>query len=133
MSDALTDTFEDRVLNWLLTANSVTRPSAWYVGLFASGNAPTDSASGTELSGSNYSRVQVTFSVSGTSPTTATNTATLTFPTVSGSWGSVTTAGIFDASSSGNLIAYANLSNAKTIEANDILQIASGQLDVTLT
>lgn len=64
MSDALTDTFEDRVLNWLLTANSVTRPSAWYVGLFASGNAPTDSASGTELSGSNYSRVQVTFSLS---------------------------------------------------------------------
>mgnify|MGYP001209588335 CR=1 FL=1 len=133
MSDALTDTFEDRVLNWLLTTNSVTRPTTWYVGLFASGNAPTDSTSGTELSGSNYSRVQVTFSVSGTSPTTATNTATLTFPTASGSWGSVTTAGIFDASSSGNLIAYANLSNAKTIEANDILQIASGQLDVTLT
>ncbi|MAJ12995.1 MAG: hypothetical protein CMD09_03195 [Flavobacteriales bacterium] len=133
MSDALTDTFEDRVLNWLLTTNSVTRPTTWYVGLFASGNSPTDSASGTELSGSNYSRVQVTFSVSGTSPTTATNTATLTFPTASGSWGSVTTAGIFDASSSGNLIAYANLSNAKTIEANDILQIAQGQLDVTLT
>jgi len=133
MSDALTDTFEDRVLNWLLTTNSVTRPTTWYVGLFASGNAPTDSTSGTELSGSNYSRVQVTFSVSGTSPTTATNTATLTFPTASGSWGSVTTAGIFDASTSGNLIAYANLSNAKTIEANDILQIASGQLDVTLT
>ena len=133
MSDALTDTFEDRVLNWLLTTNSVTRPTTWYVGLFASGNAPTDSTSGTELSGSNYSRVQVTFSVSGTSPTTATNTATLTFPTASGSWGSVTTAGIFDASSSGNLIAYANLSNAKTVEANDILQIASGQLDVTLT
>jgi hypothetical protein len=31
------------------------------------------------------------------------------------------------------LICYANLSNAKTIESSDILQIAQGQLDVTLT
>jgi hypothetical protein len=45
----------------------------------------------------------------------------------------VTTAGIFDASTSGNLIAYANLSNAKTIQNTDILQISSGTLTVTLT
>ena len=135
MSDNLTDSWETSVLTWLLTTGtpSPARPTQWHVGLFASGNAPTYSSAGTELSGNNYSRVAVTFSVSGTSPTTATNTATLTFPTASGSWGSVTTAGIFTASTGGSLICYANLSNAKTIESSDILQIAAGQLDVTLT
>lgn len=132
MSDALTDLFETSTLQYLFTTGtpSPARPTSWYVGLFASGNAPTDSTSGTEISGNNYARVSATFSVSGNQ---ASNTATLTFPTASGSWGSVTTAGIFDASTSGNLIAYASLSNAKTIQNTDILQIASGTLTVTLT
>lgn len=135
MSNALSDSFENSVLNYLFTTNtpSPARPTNWYVGLFASGNEPTDSSAGTELSGSNYSRVAVTFSVSGTSPTTASNTGTLTFPTASGSWGNVTACAIFDAQTSGNIIAYSTLSNSKNIQANDILQIAQNQLQCTLT
>lgn len=135
MSDALTDAFEASVLNYLFTTNtpSPARPTSWYVGLFASGNEPTDSSGGTEVSGNNYSRVSATFSVSGTSPTTASNTATLTFPTASGSWGTITACAIFDSNSGGNLIAYSTLSNSKAISANDILQISAGQLSCTLT
>ena len=136
MSDALSDSFEASVLNYLFTTNtpSPARPTSWYVGLFASGNEPTDSSGGTEVSGYNYSRVgSVAFSVSGTSPTTASNDATLTFPTASGSWGTITACAIFDASSGGNLIAYSTLSNSKAISANDILQISAGQLSCTLT
>jgi hypothetical protein len=132
MSDALTDSFETSVLSWLFTTGtpSPARPTAWHIGLFTTGNAPTDSSAGTEISGNNYARVSATFSVSGNS---ATNTGTLTFPTASGTWGEVATAGIFDASTSGNLIAYANLTNAKTIQSTDILQISASQLSVTLT
>jgi len=132
MSDALTDSFETSTLTWLFTTGSPSpaRPTEWHIGLFASGNAPTDSSSGTELSGNNYSRVACTFTISGN---TASNNATLTWPTASGSWGNVTTAGVFTASTGGSLICYANLSNAKTIESNDIIQIASGQLDINLT
>lgn len=130
MSDALTDTFENRVLNWLLTSSSVTRPSAWYVGLYASGNQPSDSASGTELSGNAYARQSVAFSVTNN---VASNSATLTFPTATASWGTITFAGIFDASSGGNLIAYAQLGASKTIDTNDILQISASSLTLTLT
>ena len=130
MSDALTDTFENRVLNWLLTSSSVTRPSAWYVGLYASGNQPSDSASGTELSGNAYARQSVAFSVTNN---VASNSATLTFPTATASWGTLTFAGIFDASSGGNLIAYAQLGASKTIDTNDILQISASSLTLTLT
>ena len=130
MSDALTDTCENRVLNWLLTSSSVTRPSAWYVGLYASGNQPSDSASGTELSGNAYARQSVAFSVTNN---VASNSATLTFPTATASWGTITFAGIFDASSGGNLIAYAQLGASKTIDTNDILQISASSLTLTLT
>ena len=130
MSDALTDTFENLVLNWLLTSSSVTRPSAWYVGLYASGNQPSDSASGTELSGNAYARQSVAFSVTNN---VASNSATLTFPTATASWGTITFAGIFDASSGGNLIAYAQLGASKTIDTNDILQISASSLTLTLT
>ena len=78
MSDALTDDFENRTLNFLLTASSVTRPTAWYVGLYATGNQPSDSSAGTELSGSGYARESVSFSVSSN---VAQNSSTITFNT----------------------------------------------------
>jgi len=130
MSDALTDTFETLLLKFLLTTDSVTRPTNWYVGLYASGNQPSDSASGTELSGSGYARQSVSFSVTGNA---GTNSGTITFPTATGSWGTVTFAGIFDAQTSGNLIAYAQLGASKVIDTNDILQISGSSLTLTLT
>jgi len=130
MSDSLSDTFENRVLTWLLTTSSATRPTTWYIGLFLTGNAPTDSSAGTELSGNGYTRKQVTFTVSGN---VASNNAVITFPTATGAWGTVASAAVFDASSGGNLICYNNLSNSKDIQSSDILQIAQSQFTVTLT
>ena len=130
MSDALTDTFENRILTWLLTTNSATRPTQWYVGLYLSGNQPSDSSAGTELSGNAYARQSVSFSVTNN---VATNSSTVTFPTATGSWGTVTFAGIFDAQTSGNLIAYAQLGASKVIDTNDISQISGSSLSLTLT
>ncbi len=75
---SFTDYTENLVLNWLLTTNSATRPTAWYVGLFTA--APSDTGGGTEVSGNGYARVATgTISVSGTSPTNATNSAAIDF------------------------------------------------------
>jgi len=46
---SLSNTFETDVLEWLFTNTSVTRPTAWYVGLFTTD--PTDAGTGTEVSG----------------------------------------------------------------------------------
>ena len=53
-------------------------------------------------------------------------------PTATGNWGTVTHVGVYDASSSGNLMAYATLSASKTIETGDVFRVPSGDLDITL-
>ena len=130
---SFTDHTESLVLTWLLTSGTATRPTAWYVGLFTA--APSDTGGGTEVSGSGYARVVTgTMSVSGTSPTTATNAAAIEFAAASGgNWGSIGWAAIFDAETSGNMLAWAALSTARTINDGDVLRIPAGDLDVTLT
>ena len=130
MSDALTDTYETLLLKYLLTTDSVTRPTNWYVGLYASGNQPSDSSAGTELSGNGYARQSVTFSVTGNS---GTNSGSITFPTATASWGTITFAGLFDSQNGGSLIAYSQLGASKVIDTNDILQISNNSLTLTLT
>lgn len=125
-----TDYTEDLVLDWLLTSGSATRPTAWYVALYTV--APTDTGGGTEVSGTSYARTAVTFSVSGTSPATAANSAAVEFPEAGGSWGTVVAAGIFDASSAGNLLAYANLTASKAVDTGDVLRFNTSALTVTL-
>lgn len=127
---AFTNYTEDLVLDWLFTSTSATRPTSWYVGLFTA--APGETGGGTEVAGNNYSRKAVTFSVSGTAPTEATNSAAVEFDTASGSWGTISHVGVFDASTSGNMIAYATLSASKTIASGDVFRIPAGDLDITL-
>ena len=126
---SLSNTFETHTLNYLFTSTSVTRPTAWYVALFTSN--PAEDASGTEVStsGTAYARQSVTFSVSGN---TATNTAAIEFPTATASYGTVSHVGVFDASTGGNLIAYAALTTSKAIDTGDVLRVNSGELDITL-
>lgn len=126
---SLTNSFETSVLTWLLTASSPSpaRPTAWYLALFTA--APGETGGGTELSGSGYARQAVTFTVSGN---TASNNAAIEFPTASGSWGTITHAAVFDASTSGNMIAYASLTASKTIDTGDVLRLPANDLDVTL-
>ena len=130
---SFTDYTENLVLTWLFTTGSATRPTAWYVGLFTA--APSDTGGGTEVSGNGYARKTTgKITVSGTSPSTATNSAAIEFAAASGgNWGAITHAGIFDALTGGNLLAWAALSTSRTINDGDVLRIPAGDLDVTLT
>ncbi len=129
---SFTDYTEDLVLEWLLTTNSATRPTAWYVGLFTA--APSDTGGGTEVSGNGYARTAASFTVSGTNPTAATNSSAVEFPTASGgNWGTITHIAIFDADTSGNMLAWAQLTNSKTIDEGDVLRIPTSDLSITLT
>ena len=121
---------EDLVLDWLFTTASATRPTSWYVGLFTV--APGEGGGGTEVSGNAYARQSSTFTVSGTAPTTAENSVAIEFPTATGTWGTIVAAGIFDASTSGNLIAFADLTASKTIQSGDVLRFNAGTLTITL-
>jgi hypothetical protein len=103
------------------------------VGLFTA--APSDTGGGTEVSGNGYARVVTgTITVSGTSPTLATNNAAIEFAAASGgNWGVIGWAAVFDAASSGNMLAWAALTTSRTINDGDVLRIPAGSLDITLT
>lgn len=124
---SLSDTFETTTLKWLLTADAVTRPSAWYVALFTA--APSDAGGGTEVSGGSYARKSVAFTVSGN---LATNSAAVEFDVATADWGTITDIAVFDAVSGGNMIAYATLTAAKTIANGDVLRIPLNDLDITM-
>lgn len=129
---SFSDYTENLVLNWLFTSNSATRPTAWYVGLFTA--APSDTGGGTEVSGNGYARVATgTITVSGTA-TTATNDAAIEFAAASGgNWGTITHAAVFDASSAGNMLAWAPLTTSRTINDGDVFRIPASSLTITLT
>ena len=126
---SLTNAFETHTLQYLLTTDSVTRPTSWYIGLFTSDPTDTGSA-GTEVStGTGYARTAVTFTVTGD---TASNSAAVEFPAASGgNWGTVSHIGVMDASSGGNMIVHSALSVAKAINDGDVFRIPTGDLDIT--
>jgi hypothetical protein len=124
------DYLEDKVLDHVFGGNAYTAPSTLYVALYTV--APSDTGGGTEVSGGAYARQTAAFSVSGTNPTTASNTAAIEYPTATADYGTVVAVGVFDASSSGNLLAYANLSTSKVVSSGDIFRFNTGDLDITL-
>lgn len=103
-----------------------------YVGLFTA--APTDAGGGTEVSGGSYARVATTgatWNAASGNPASATNAATITFPTASASWGTVTHFGEFDAATAGNLLRWGALTTSKTIGSGDTASFAAGSLTDT--
>ena len=124
---SFTNFLETEILDHVFAGAAYSAPSTKYVGLFTA--APGETGGGTELSGDAYARQTMAFTTSGN---TTSNNAAVEFPTATGSWGTVTHVGIFDAVSSGNLMAYATLSASKAIASGDVFRIPSGDLDITL-
>jgi hypothetical protein len=119
---------EDALINATLRNTAYTSPTTVYVSLYTSD--PTDADSGTEVSGGSYARTSVTFDAPSNGVTQ--NSADVTFPTATASWGTVSHIGVHDASTSGNLLFHTPLDTAKTIDSGDIFKIETGNLTVTL-
>ena len=124
---SFTNFLETEILDHVFAGAAYTAPSTLYLGLFT--GAPGEAGGGTELSGSAYVRKAIAFTTSGD---TTSNNAAVEFPTATGSWGTVTHVGVFDASTSGNLMVYATLTASKTIASGDVFRVPSGDLDITL-
>jgi hypothetical protein len=127
---AMTDYLENKVIDWLFRGQSFTPPATIYVSLHTS--ACSDSSTGTEVSGGSYARVGVTANTTnwantqnsgtgastGTSGTTRNKTA-ITFPAPTANWGTITHFGLWDASSGGNMLFCAALTQSKTVNNGD--------------
>jgi hypothetical protein len=124
---AMSDYLENEILDHILGTGAYTMPATVYVGL--STGSFNDDNSGTELTGNGYARVSISFGAAASG--TASNDAAVEFSAATGSWGTVSHFGLFDASSSGNLLIHGALTASKVIETGDILKIAIGDMDIT--
>lgn len=126
---SFTNALETELLDHVFANNAYTSPTTIYVSLHTAD--PTDSGSVTnEVSGVGYERQTATFTVSGNAATTS---AAIEYPAATANYGTVTHIGIHSASTgSGNMLAYAELSVAKTITTGDVLRIPAGDIDITL-
>ncbi len=148
---SMTHIFENYLIDFLFRAKALgitgasaaagTGPTDLYVGLFTS--APDDTGGGTEVSGNAYARVHMvsgatvwdntqqasSSAVSNGTTATTRNQGVLTFPTPTPSgWGTVTHVGIFDASTSGNLLLWNALTASKVINAGDTVTFPANSL-----
>ncbi len=119
---------ENALINATLRNTTYTSPTTVYVALYSTN--PTDADTGTEIAGGSYARTAVTFGAP--SNGVSTNSADVTFPTATGTWGTVSHVGIRDASTAGNLLYHAALTTSKTVSSGDIFKISTGNLSVTL-
>lgn len=127
MTDAKTDYLEDALLNHVLRNTAYTSPTTIYVGLFTT--MPSDDGTGgVEVSGGSYARQSVTFSAP--SGGQVANSALVSFPTATASWGTILGMGLFDAPSGGNLLYYGTLTASKSVGTGDTLSFASSALTV---
>jgi hypothetical protein len=124
---SFSDYLENKVMLHVFGGTAYTAPTTLYLALYTT--APTDTGGGTELSGSGYARQTVAFTVTND---TASNTSAIEFPTATGSWGTIVAVGVFDQLTSGNLLAYGNLTASKTIASGDVFRVPAGDLDITL-
>lgn len=119
---------ENALINVTLRNTSYTAPAAVYISLHTAD--PTDAGTGTEVSGGSYARQSANFGAP--SNGASTTTADITFPQASGTWGTIGWIGIWDASTSGNLLYHTALDVSKVIDTGDVFKIAAGSLTVTL-
>jgi len=117
------------LLNEVFRATDYTPSSAVYVALYTTDPGPNDS--GTEVSGNGYQRVQVTFGPP--SNRQISNSADVTFPEATGSWGTISYVGIKDAATGGNLLAYGAVTNPKAVDAGDQVIFRAGNITISLT
>ena len=118
---------EDALTNQIFRGITMTAIPTVYAGLYTA--APSDSGGGTEVSGNGYARVSVAFGAPSNGQVL--NSGTVTFATATASWGTITHFGIFDTTTSGNLLVWTPLDTSKAIGTNDVAQFATSAISVT--
>lgn len=121
---------ENKLLDHVFKTASYTVPTNIYIALSTAD--PTDSGGSiAEPVGNNYART-VMNSWDAASGGAIANTSQITFPTASGSWGTISHFAIFDASSAGNMLAHGSLTVSKAVTSGDTPRFNAGEIDITL-
>jgi len=137
---ALSDYLEAKYLDHTYNGVSFTPPTGVYIALYTSD--PTDADAGTEVSGGGYARVLVNPSGGGAPEFNLAvtdgdgklvdNADSITFPTATAAWGTITHFGAKDAATGGNLLHHGALDEPQVVNTGGTLKIAAGDLKLRM-
>jgi len=125
----------NQVQDYLFGGVSFTPPATLYLGL----STTTPSVTGsniTEPSGAGYARVAITNNKSNFSYSTSgcvLNTGSIVFPESSGSWGTILSVVLFDASTSGSAWDYTTLTTPKVVQDTTIISFSASAVSFSMT
>jgi len=124
----ISNNLANQLANATVRNTSYTGPATVYVALYST--APTASTSGTELSGSGYTRESVTFDAP-SAGTVASNVA-VTFGPASADWSPAVAIATVDASTGGNIMWFKTIAT-QLVKNGNTLELASGDITITIS
>lgn len=120
---------ELKLLDHVLKTASYTVPTNIYIALSTAD--PTDAGSGiAEPSGNAYARTVMNSWATAASRSTS-NAGGVTFPTATGSWGTITHYAVFDAITGGNMLGHGALTVSNSVVNGNIVTFAIGAIVVS--
>jgi len=126
---SLSDYAEAAILDHVFKNTALTQPTNLYIAL-STADPGDDGAGIAEPSGNNYARtVCNAWTRSGSQ---VSNTSAVTFPTASGSWGTIAYFAVFDASTGGNMIGHGAATPSQAIVNGNTPVFAAGALTCSL-
>lgn len=129
---SLSNHAEDLALTWLFTDSSVTRPTAWYVGLHT--DNPGETGANNEVDtddDADYVRKSVTFADPSSGVSVSEADVSWTVNSASSGY-TVRYASLWDAATSGNCLGYGQLYSEHAMEADGIMAFAAGDLSISI-
>jgi hypothetical protein len=136
----MSDYLEGELRKHIFRTGSFTKPSVLAIALLTA--APNDASTGatiTEVANSNgYARqtlnpLDANWSAASSTDGLTDNVSAITFPTATGSWGTITHVAILDSAThgAGNVLFYGTLAVSKTVSSGDVFKFNAGDLDIT--
>jgi hypothetical protein len=132
---------EQQTLGHTLAFAAMTMPAGAFIALCASATPPTAGTGGTEPVGNGYARQSAVFALITPPPTIAANTATISFPAATATWGTVGYFEIWSALTGGNRLYWGPLVDpadgvtpiTRTVQTGDIIRLTAGTIKVQAT
>lgn len=130
----LSNTYAQKTLNCIFNKQQLTPPSSLWFALFTTN--PTGANTGTEVSGSGYSRVQITamtFAELVAGNMQVSNSSKISMPRATGDWTQSNYWAVMDAQTGGNLIVFEALVNSADVKTGEMPELNAGDLTITIS
>lgn len=126
---AVTTTYKNTILDALLRNGTITGPVTVYVALSTTAIDETGAITEVSTSGTGYARQSVTFDLA--SAGSSLSNSTVTFPSPTTDWGTITSAALYTAATGGTMMFFSSFGPAPA-DIGDVIVIDAADVIISL-